>query len=619
MKSRASVIVPAGLLVVTVVLAVAAEMLDLAGRPGGARLSYQDVVFFPEVLAFAGSGALIAWRRSRHPAGWLLLAVGLVWVTVGALNAFVHYGLTRGDTDGTSVQALAAWLLNWVWVLAFVAVGLFFLLFPDGQLPGRRWRMALWVGAAGSILVLISRAFTPGPLAEMPAIVNPLGLTRADVLLRIAEIVGNPLIALADTAAIASLFFRFRRADTLQRRQLLWMAVAGAACCALMFTGNVLDLTGATWIDAGDLYIASFAGIPVAASVAILRFRLFDIDLVIGKTIVYGGVFGFITVVFLVLVVGVGAVVGHGTGSNVLLAVLATALAGLGAQPLRLRLQRLARRVVYPPASAPERQAEVAIRAFGAFRVILGGETVPASAWQSKKARTLVKILVARRGRATNREQLMEILWPGESPAIVTRRLSVALATARAVLDPGRLYPSEQYIVADNDAIRLNLDHARVDVEEFMLYAAAGLAAHREDRATDARVPLQMAETAYAGDFLEEDRYEDWAVPTREDALATYHAVAMSLAEISARTGDADAAVRCYLRVLERDEYDEQAHLGMVAILERDGRRGEARRRYRTYEDRMAELGVPAAMFPSDGNPRAPEAARRNLPDRNPR
>jgi DNA-binding SARP family transcriptional activator len=116
---------------------------------------------------------------------------------------------------------------------------------------------------------------------------------------------------------------------------------------------------------------------------------------------------------------------------------------------------------------------------------------------------------------------------------------------------------------------------------------------------------LREAEAAYSRHFLEEDRYEDWAVPMREHARAAYHTVAMTLAEMATCSGDHAATIRHYLRVL-CSEYNERAHLGLIAALERDGRRGEARRGYRVYAERMAQIEVPIAPFPSSEHvPRA--------------
>jgi ATP/maltotriose-dependent transcriptional regulator MalT/DNA-binding SARP family transcriptional activator len=243
--------------------------------------------------------------------------------------------------------------------------------------------------------------------------------------------------------------------------------------------------------------------------------------------------------------------------------------------------------------------APVAIETLGGFRVLRAGEPVGLAEWQSKKARDLLKILVARRGRPTPRELLMEALWGDDDPRRLANRLSVALATLRAVLDPERAFDSERFVTADKAAVRLVLPNVLVDVEEFLHDADAGLALRREGKADEAGARLAAAEAAYAGDFLEEDAYADWAVPLREEARAAYVAVTRARAEDAAAAGDRDAAARSFLRVLEHDRYDEHAHLGLVSTLERAGRHGEARRSYRAYVARMREIGVEAAAFPS--------------------
>jgi ATP/maltotriose-dependent transcriptional regulator MalT/DNA-binding SARP family transcriptional activator len=244
--------------------------------------------------------------------------------------------------------------------------------------------------------------------------------------------------------------------------------------------------------------------------------------------------------------------------------------------------------------SAP---AAVRVQALGGFRVLRDGEPVGADRWRSQKARDLLKLLVARRGRPAPRELLMETLWPDEDPARLSNRLSVALSTVRAVLDPERRFSQDRFVAADRNAVWLA--DLLVDVEEFLAAASAGLASHARGEADQALALLTSAEMTYAGDFLEEDRYEDWAVPLREEARAAYLAVTRTLARIAATAHDHDLAVRYHLRLLERDPYDEEAHIGLVVALARAGRHGEARRRYRLYTGQMAEIGVESAPFPS--------------------
>ncbi len=248
--------------------------------------------------------------------------------------------------------------------------------------------------------------------------------------------------------------------------------------------------------------------------------------------------------------------------------------------------------------------AAVRVQALGGFRVLRDGEPVGADRWRSHKARDLLKLLVARRGRPVPRELLMETLWPDEDLARLSNRLSVALSTVRAVLDPERRSGPDQFVAADRHTIWIA--DLGVDVEEFLATASAGLALHARGEPEQALTLLTSAEVAYAGDFLEEDRYEDWAVPLREEARAAYLAVTRTLARIAAGAGDHDLAVRYHLRLLERDPYDEEAHIGLVVALARGGRHGEARRRYRLYTERMAEIGVESAPFPiATAQPRA--------------
>jgi ATP/maltotriose-dependent transcriptional regulator MalT/DNA-binding SARP family transcriptional activator len=241
---------------------------------------------------------------------------------------------------------------------------------------------------------------------------------------------------------------------------------------------------------------------------------------------------------------------------------------------------------------------DVAIEALGRFRVLRSGEPVPAGDWQSKKARDLLKLLVARRGHPVAREAAMEILWPGGDPAKVANRLSVALSTVRAVLDPEKCFDGERFLPADRHVLALELAEVEVDVEVFLAEAAAALDLLRTGSREEARERLATAEALYAGDFLEEDAYEDWAVALREEARAAYIRVARALADDAAASGDHDAAARYLLRSLEKDGYDEEAHLRLVATFQAAGRHGEARRAFQTYAGRMAEIGMEAASFP---------------------
>jgi len=286
------------------------------------------------------------------------------------------------------------------------------------------------------------------------------------------------------------------------------------------------------------------------------------------------------------------------------------ALARLGdadAPAFARRAERLlrplgARRLVEEAAklgSAPRAAPPVAIQCLGGFAVLRNGAAVPLAEWKSRKARDLVKMLISRNGRPVHRSVLLDLLWPDEPPERTSSRLSVTLSTARAVLDPAKVHPAGWFLAADNDTIGLAVDHVEVDALRFLDLAGRALA-HRKDGPSPAALDaLAEAEAAYVGDAFPEDPYEDWAVSLRERARAAYTAVARTLADDAAAAGDTATAVRCYLRVLEHDGFDEGAHLGLVVSQLAAGQQGEARRSYRAYCTRMDELGVEAAPFPT--------------------
>ncbi|NJD29064.1 MAG: tetratricopeptide repeat protein [Chloroflexi bacterium] len=239
----------------------------------------------------------------------------------------------------------------------------------------------------------------------------------------------------------------------------------------------------------------------------------------------------------------------------------------------------------------------VAIRTLGGFEVLRGEQPVPIAEWGSRKARDLLKILISRRHQHVPREELEELLWPAEGPGRTSRRLSAALSTARAVLDPGHRRPAGWYVAADRSAVWLEGAHVALDVEDFLASATIGLGLESRG-AAEAAETLRAAESAYRGDYLVEDAFEDWSAALREECRQVYSSVAHALARLASAEGDQPAATRFLRRALERDEFDERAHLGLVSALASGGQPAEARRAYAAYLARMEELGVEAAPFP---------------------
>jgi len=250
-------------------------------------------------------------------------------------------------------------------------------------------------------------------------------------------------------------------------------------------------------------------------------------------------------------------------------------------------------REMHPEPEAPA----VAIVTLGGFRVNLAGRPVEVAAWGSRKARDLVKLLVARRGAPVVREEVAALLWP-DDPDRSARRLSVLLSTIRSVLDPPRAMPADHYVAADHDTVWLVREHVEVDVELFLREAADGRRALGAGDLEAAGRLLSRAAARYLGDFCADDPYADWAAGTRELARHTFVEIAAELGRLADRRLQHGDAVRHRLRILDVDPYDEDAHLDLVRSLTAQRRHGEARRAYRTYCTRLAELDLDPAPFP---------------------
>ncbi|WP_173059527.1 BTAD domain-containing putative transcriptional regulator [Phytohabitans houttuyneae] len=239
--------------------------------------------------------------------------------------------------------------------------------------------------------------------------------------------------------------------------------------------------------------------------------------------------------------------------------------------------------------------ANLAIRVLGRFEVILNEVPVPSSAWRSRKARDLLRILVARRGRRVAREELAALLWPDDDDDLrVAHRLSVALSTLRSVLDPERHLPADHYVFAAPAALAADTAHLDIDLDTFLGEAEVGHRLHEQGQPAEAREVLAAAERRYAGDVFEDEPYDDWAVPVREEARATYLRVTRMLARLAAERNATDEALGYLLKILARDPYDESCHREVTELLELAGRHGEAKRARARYEAAMRELGRPA-------------------------
>ncbi len=273
-------------------------------------------------------------------------------------------------------------------------------------------------------------------------------------------------------------------------------------------------------------------------------------------------------------------------------ATLAAALPATAPNPEPATALTIARSTIETTAADTDRRPRVVV--LGAFEVTAADGTV--ARWTSRKARQLLKVLVARRGSPVAREQLMEVLWPGEDPEELSNRLSVALSTVRRALDPARSHAADQLIAVDGDSVRLRLDHVDVDVEELLAAAATALAQLREAERTDSvldtvTVALGQVMALHRGDAIADEPYADWAEPLRAETRSAMVSVARELARLAEADGDDLLAVAALRRVLESDPYDEPAHLGLIRVFDRLGAHGQAHQARRGHRSAMIDLG----------------------------
>jgi signal transduction histidine kinase len=284
--------------------------------------------FLHNAVPFAVLGALILWRRPGHAIGWVL-------VLIGGLDAFTHigdeyelfeFGELAGYPSVLSVEQVVGWL--WVPVVALVGMALP-QLFPDGRLLSRRWRpLAGFCAVATAVLSVLF-------------IMDPTGNGMDPVLSLVF-----PAYGLAMLLSLVPLFTRFRRTSGVERQQLKWVFYGLAVSVPL-------GTAGVTWGANAAWSLPALVILPASITVAVLRYRLFDVDVVISRTLLVAGLAGFITVAYVGIVVGVGSLIGQGDEPDLVLSVLATALVAVAFQPIRRGLQRVANRLVFGRRATP--------------------------------------------------------------------------------------------------------------------------------------------------------------------------------------------------------------------------------------------------------------------------
>ena len=306
------------------------------------------IVFFVFVLAFVSVGALVATKRPENPLGWLMLAAGIAYSVAGFATAWVEDFMSPAVETSVPANYLA-WLTSWAWGIGpFLSATFLLLLFPDGHLPSPRWSITARILAAGLVLFFTGLAFAPGPMDVPRDIVNPLGIGTSRAPFEVLEMGGALICFLGIPVSVASLFVRYRRSVGQTRLQIKWIAYAAGAvalCAGTGFTIEAFARSGVAAEISNILISASLTTLPVAIGFAILRYRLYDIDRIINRTIVYALVTGSALVVYAGTVFVVGTVV-VGPSDNLTVAV-ATLAAAAVFRPALQRVQALVDRRFY--------------------------------------------------------------------------------------------------------------------------------------------------------------------------------------------------------------------------------------------------------------------------------
>jgi signal transduction histidine kinase len=334
------------------------------------------IIFYAPALTFSTLGALIAARRPKNPIGWMLASFGLIT----ALQYFTaEYAIRGFVTAPGSLPAatLMAWLNNWIFYPnIWIVIPLFFLLFPGGRVPSRRWIPLVWLVIALASLQGLVVILTPGTIVGTNEgqshlynlVRNPTGVDQLAPLINSWKGLLRVLLLGAAIACFVAFVRRFFGARGDERQQLKWLASMGA----VSIVANVLGLFIQSGLGSALLYLFGIVGLaiglPGAATLAILKYRLYDIDVVINRTLVYGTLAAFITSVYVAIVVGVGTLLNGGSRPNLALSVIATAVVAVAFQPVRIRIQALANRLVYGYRVTPyEALTEFSHRVAGAY------------------------------------------------------------------------------------------------------------------------------------------------------------------------------------------------------------------------------------------------------------
>ena len=319
---------------VTISLVAGALVLGLMNRPEAPLYETTSTIINP---TFATLGVLIVSWRPGNVIGWIFLACG---VSGGVLMFSGQYATVALAPDGPTLPgvALAAWLANLAQSSFVVSILFLVLLFPDGMLPSRRWRPLVWAMGTLIAVSLIVVALSPGPIVEFPSVSNPFGVEAATLPGPVLA-AGQLGVLACVVATILSLVLRFYRSRGEERLQLKWFTYAATVGLTMPLLLNLLA-PAAFEVLGRLLWTLGFLGLPVSIGIAILNYRLYDIDRIINRTLVYGTLTASLVLVYVASVARLQRMFSPLTGEgNQLSVVASTLLIAALFVPLRRRVQ----------------------------------------------------------------------------------------------------------------------------------------------------------------------------------------------------------------------------------------------------------------------------------------
>ncbi|GAC1701865.1 MAG: hypothetical protein NVS9B6_17310 [Candidatus Limnocylindrales bacterium] len=326
-------------LLVLVLHGVAIRLLDLIGpaevpgfgHPAAAQIAGEAFL----LLSCAGVGALIASRRPRNPIGWLFVAFALFLSLNLAADGYAVFGgvIAPGSLPGPS---FVKWAVNLTSVGGFAVLALLLAVFPNGHLPSRRWRVVVYASAAAWATGALESAIQPGPMGGLP-LNNPFGVEAAAPLRDVLSGAAQILIALSMFGGMAAAIVRLRRSTGVERQQLKWFGYAASIAVVGLFAAILSpeEMNDAVW----SVALPSVGLIPIAAAFAIFRYRLYDIDVLIRRTLIYAAVSAVLVAAYVGVIALSQAILAPFTsGSSVAVAVSTLAVVALF-QPVRARIR----------------------------------------------------------------------------------------------------------------------------------------------------------------------------------------------------------------------------------------------------------------------------------------